>query len=198
MICLLDDFAADALAVRQRVIAGGFKTETGPDGALYSGISQYEVPHWHELIAEFAGGPIVPRLSCFRLNLAGEFPNTFVHSDDICAQYASIVYLNRPEDCRGGTAFWKHKALQVDRLPPAETLVSGGMNPEAFYALMEREWQVKDAWEQVAVAEMRFNRFIAYPTSFFHSRWPFEAFGTTPEDGRLIWVCFFDTVKDKR
>jgi hypothetical protein len=51
---------------------------------------------------------------------------------------------------------------------------------------------VLEAWEQIALAPMQFNRFITYPTSYFHSRFPHEAFGAGPADGRLIWVCFFD------
>jgi hypothetical protein len=43
-----------------------------------------------------------------------------------------------------------------------------------------------------ALLPMRFNRFLTYPTCFFHSRYPFEAFGNAPENGRLVWVCFFD------
>ena len=32
---------------------------------------------------------------------------------------------------------------------------------------------------------------VIYDGSLFHSRWPFEAFGTGPQDGRLILVAFF-------
>jgi hypothetical protein len=59
-------------------------------------------------IAELIGEPITPKLSCFRLNLAGELPHSWVHSDDICAEFASVLYLNLPEQCKGGTAFWAH------------------------------------------------------------------------------------------
>jgi hypothetical protein len=57
MITLLqcDDFAPDAPAVREAVIAGGFKTEAGPDGLPYTGISKFEVPHWFDLIGAVIG-----------------------------------------------------------------------------------------------------------------------------------------------
>lgn len=187
-IIQFDDFAADAQSVRDVVIAGGFSTEQGPDGAMYTGISRYPVGNWYGRIAELIGQPIDPRLSCFRLNLKGELPHSWVHSDDICAKYASVLYLNLPEQCAGGTAFWKHKELGIDRLPAKEELKDW----QKFYSMIEQEWKDLEPWEQIGFAEMKFNRFITYPTCLFHSRFPFEGFGAGPHDGRLIWICFYD------
>jgi Family of unknown function (DUF6445) len=179
-----DDFAPDLADVREAVIRGGFTTQTGPDGAKYTGISTYPVPAWYGRITEFLGKPILPRLSCFRLNLAGELPHSWVHSDEICAQFASVLYLNLPDQCRGGTAFWRHKISNLDRLPVGKDL--------KFYRQMDAEWKDLSLWEQVALVSMRWNRFITYPTCLFHSRYPHEAFGAGPENGRLIWICFYD------
>lgn len=186
-----DDFAADIDEVRRSVIRGGFSTQTGPDGALYTGISLFPVPHWYHRIGECVQSKIIPKLSAFRLNLAGEFPHSWVHSDDICAKFASVLYLNPPEQCFGGTAFWKHKILNIDKLPAREELNG---TAETFYKDMERDWKYLPLWEQVDFVPMESNRFITYPTCFFHSRFPFEGFGSGPEDGRLIWICFYDKV----
>lgn len=187
-----DNFAPDALAVRNAVIAKGFSAEKGPDGALYTGISQYPVPHWFDRLSELMEAKIEPKLSCFRLNLAGELPHSWVHSDDICAKFASVLYLNLPEQCQGGTAFWKHEALGMDRLLSDEELREKGIDYLAFHRFMTREWKDLTFWKQHGFVPMKFNRFITYPTCYFHSRYPFEAFGSGPEDGRLIWVCFYD------
>jgi hypothetical protein len=186
-----DDFAADALEVRNAVIAGGFETHQGPDGALYTGISGLPVPHWYQRISELIGCPIVPKLSCFRLNLAGENPHSWVHSDDICAKYASVLYLNLPEQCKGGTAFWSHEKYGAHLFSDAE-MAQRGLDKTAFHALMTAEWKRLDPWQQVGFVPMQFNRFVTYPTKFFHSRYPFEAFGNDGNDGRLIWICFYD------
>jgi hypothetical protein len=187
-----DNFAEDAAAVRQAVIAGKFETHQGPDGAMYTGISTYPVLHWHAFIEKVVGHHIVPKMSFFRLNLAGEIPHSWVHSDDICAQYASVLYLNTPEQCSGGTAFWAHTALKIDRLPTREQLAKQGVNADWFYRMMDREWKDLTFWKQTGMVEMKWNRFVTYPTCLFHSRFPFEPFGKGPEDGRLIWVCFYD------
>lgn len=191
-ICQFEDFAPNASEVRKAVTAGPFATHQGPDGAMYTGISDCSVSDWPKLIEKAIGAEIDVKLSCFRINYAGEQPHSWVHSDDICAKYASVLYLNPPEQCNGGTAFWRHEGLGVDRLPTKEQLTKGGFHADWFYDMMTREWKELKWWKQVGFVPMKFNRFITYPTSLFHSRFPFEGFGTTPADGRLIWICFYD------
>lgn len=186
-----DGFAEDIEQVRSSVVNGDFTTQTGPDGAPYTGISMFPVPHWMENIEKCVGRPIIPRLSCFRLNLEGEFPHSWVHSDDICAKYASVLYMNTAEQCKGGTAFWEH-LNGLDHLPAKEELSKLGINADSFYLRMQDEWKELLWWKQRSFIPMKFNRFITYPTSLFHSRYPFEAFGKGPRDGRLIWICFYD------
>lgn len=191
---VFDGFTSDAEQVRTAVIAGEFSTEIGPDGAKYTGISKHAVPHWYDRIANLVGCKITPKLSCFRLNLSGELPHSWVHSDDICAKFASVLYLNLPEQCKGGTAFWKHRLKGIERLPSKPELTEQGIDANAFYESMNSEWKDLSLWQQTAMVPMKFNRFVTYPTCFFHSRYPFEAFGSGPRDGRLIWICFYDAV----
>lgn len=189
---MFENFAPDFKAVRDGVIKGGFSTQRGPDGADYTGISMYPVPQWFDRISEFIGKKITPRLSCFRLNLAKELPHSWVHSDDICAKYASVLYMNLPDQCFGGTAFWQHSEKHIDRLPTRKELGEQEINAEKFYASMNDEWKTLPLWDQIGFIPMKSNRFITYPTCLFHSRYPFEAFGKGPQDGRLIWICFYD------
>ena len=179
-----DGFAPDAGEVRDAVIRGQFETVDYIDGAQYSGVSRYPVEGWTDCLAERLGKKIVPRISCFRLNLKGELPHSWVHSDGIAAGYAVVLYLNQPEQCTGGTAFWRHKELKIDRLPKADE--------NGLYKRIEQDWKNLDLWEQTSMVKMEWNRLITYPTALFHSRFPFEGFGTGPEDGRLIWICFYD------
>lgn len=188
----VDDFASDIQQVRETVIAGDFSTETGPDGATYTGINKLQVPHWFDLLSKVIEHAITPRLSFFRMNLAGELPHSWVHSDDICARYAGILYLNLPDQCRGGTAFWRHTGLHIEDMPSVEHMSAGGGNPEWFCTMMNREWRDLTFWQQSGFVGMAFNRFVTYPTSRFHSRYPFEGFGGGPQDGRLVWTCFYD------
>lgn len=188
-ILTFDDFAADAKEIREAVISGQFSSQMGPDGATYTGISVHPVNHWPKRIAELLGKNIIPKLSCFRLNLAGELPHSWVHSDGICADFATVLYLNEEEQCKGGTAFWEHKELHIDSLPARSEL---GESADSFYKKMDKDWKDLSLWKQVRMISMKWNRLITYPTSLFHSRYPFSGFGKGPKDGRLIWICFYD------
>lgn len=183
-LTIMDGFHPDAQALRARVLKSEFGDQTGPDGAKYTNISLHPEPALFGLVEQAIGYQITPKLSFFRLDLAGELPHCAVHSDDICATHASVFYLNPPEQCRGGTAFWRHKELGLDNMPH-------GVSKK----LVERivgDWKQLEAWEMAGFVGMKFNRYLTYPTPYFHSRWPQEGFGTGKEDGRLVWVCFYD------
>jgi hypothetical protein len=192
-LLVFDDFAPDASKVREALIASEFKTETGPDGLPYTGICTLPVPHWPQLLADKMGHDIECKLSFFRMNVAGELPHTWIHNDDICAKFAAVLYLNTPEQCQGGTAFWRHTILRRHDLPMHDELKAQGIeHPEWFRQMMGNECKSLDYWEQHAFVGMQFNRIAVYPTAAFHSRYPFEGFGTTPADARLVWTAFFD------
>ncbi len=191
-LSVYDNFSPDLVSIRGQVLAAGFGTQKGPDGLDYTGICPLDAPELVDGISKAIGTKIIPRLSCFRLNLKGEKPHSWIHSDDICAQYASVLYLNLPNQCQGGTAFWKHTGLGIDAMPTEAELNAVGYNPKWFCDMMQKEWNDLTYWQQSGFVGMKWNRLLIYPTSMFHSRYPFEPFGTTPEDGRLIWVCFFD------
>jgi len=136
---------------------------------------------------------ILPEQSLIRLNYAGEMPNNSIHSDNSLGEFASVLYLNPPEQCAGGTAFWRHKATGLTRFDEAE-IRRKGKSPAKTLQQIEGDWNEETNWEQTGLAEMKFNRLIIYSSKDFHSRFPFAAFGDKPENGRLIWVNFFSCV----
>lgn len=193
VLAQFDDFAEDFLEVRQKVIDGGFQTETGPDGFEYTNISLYPyVAKWYAKIEQCLGRAILPKLSVFRQNMSGEMPHSFVHSDDICASYASVLYLNLPDQCRGGTVFWQHKQTGLEYMPTDEQLANQGIDPVEFGKNMTAAWKDKDQWAPNSFVNMKSNRFITYPCSRIHSRWPWEGWGSTHEDARFVWALFYD------
>lgn len=197
VIAVFDNFHPDPEALRAAVIASEFKTEIGPDGAPYSGISKYEDKTIFELLAIAVQCPVIPRIAVWRLNLKGELPHNFVHADDICAKYAAVFYLNTPEQCAAhytGTAFWKHAGLEIEHMPSDEQIQEHTPSIADFKKWMEHEWQTEKSWEMTGFVRAAFNRLVIYPTSKFHSRYPFEAFGSDKTDGRLILAVFFDMV----
>lgn len=174
----LDGFLEDAACVRADALSSSFSDWQGHDGQVYRRVCLKEVPGLQPAI-ERELGPIRMFGQGYRLNYAGERPNQSIHSDLGWGTHAAVVYLC---DGPGGTAFWRHKETGAERITAGQV------------GLLERvcrDFEDESAWELVGMAGLGFNRGVLYEGSRFHSRFPFEAFGSSPEDGRLIAVAFF-------
>ena len=188
---IVDDFLPDPDSIRKTFTELEFYDMRGPDGEMYKRINVRNPQEFNGLLAKAVGKPVVQDYSLVRLNYAGEPPNNAIHSDGGYSDFAAVLYMCKPEDCQGGTAFWRHKATNFTALPTEEQVRKVGKKPSQVWEKISKSWNTPDAWQRMGTAEMKFNRIIIYPTKNFHSRWPFEAFGSTPQDGRLIWVSFF-------
>lgn len=190
-LIIVDDFLPNPQDVRERFKALEFYDMRGPDGEFYKHINVRNPMEFNDLLAKAVGRPVNQSMSLARINYAKENPNNAIHSDNTFDTYAAVLYLSKPEDCRGGTAFWRHKKYGYEHLPTELDIRKSGRSPRRVWDEVSKSWNDETAWTQTQVAEMKFGRCIIYPSNRFHSRWPFSAFGTTPEDGRLIWVSFF-------
>lgn len=152
------------------------------DGCVYKRIARFDAPEIVAAIRTATQVPFVAALQGVRLNYKGEMPGNAVHTDTFFGDWGCLTFLSRPNDCRGGTAFYSHTA-------------SGalGETPGATYI---EDWPKADAWEQLGVAEMAFGRTVLYPSNMWHSRWPREAWGTNPVNGRLYVVTFLNVSED--
>lgn len=168
-----------------------FDDVVGPDGATYKRVAVAGRHAFNAEISRWLNTGIAQRYSVFRLNYGGENPNNAIHSDAGYDTHALVLYLSRPEDCKGGTAFWRHKKTGFTAWPTEQQILAKGKNPKSILTGLTEDWDNLDAWEQTHLAEMKFNRAICYSTLAFHSRFPFAAFGTGPENGRLIFCSFF-------
>lgn len=190
----IDDFLPDPIGYREQALKQPFYDIRGPDGEVYKNINVRPSNEFETLISERVGRRVKCGYSLLRVNFEGELPNHAVHSDNGYDQFAAILYLNRPEDCKGGTAFWKHKKRGWTAFPTLNQLRQTCMKPAKMVNQLQAEANCEGAWDLLHVAEMKFNRMIVYPTQQWHSRYPWSAFGKTMEDARLIWVSFFSEV----
>lgn len=190
----LDDFLPDPVAFREQALKEKFYDIRGPDGEMYRNINVRPSNELESLMSARLGKQVKCGYSLLRVNFAGELPNHAIHTDNGYDQFAAILYLSRPEDCVGGTAFWRHKQYGWTNWPGLVEMRRTCQKPEKIISQLQRESNDETAWKQMHIAEMKFNRMIVYPTDQFHSRFPFPAFGATMEDARLIWVGFFSAV----
>lgn len=175
---VVDGFLPNPAEIRTQALSAPFVDWPGPDGEVYKRVALTPVPGLVEGV-ERIFGPVEMHGMGYRLNFGGEAPNHAIHSDLGWGTHALVLYLSEGE---GGTAFWKHKATGADALHAGD---------ERLWEQVRGDWDNADAWEQVGLCEMRFNRAVMYEGARFHSRWPFAAFGDSPETGRLIAVSFF-------
>lgn len=177
-IQVFDRFLPRAEQVREIGIRAPYIDWAGPDGEVYHRVCLTEVPGLLERIEEEIGSVDMLGMG-YRLNFGGELPNAAVHSDLGWGSHALVLYLSEGE---GGTAFWRHKRTGAERINPGD---------RDLFEHVRGDWNDESAWEQVRLVEMKFNRALIYESALFHSRHPFAAFGSGPDDGRLIAVAFF-------
>ena len=176
---VVEDFLPDAAGVRAAALRAPFVDWQGYDGELYKRVCLTVVPGLQEAI-EAQLGPVEMFGQGYRLNFAGERPNAAIHSDMGWGTHAAVVYLC---DGEGGTAFWRHKATGATRIRQGD---------HALLDLVKGDWDDESRWDMTAICPLKFGRAVIYDGSLFHSRYPFPAFGTCPEDGRLVAVAFFE------
>lgn len=181
---VVDGFLPNPSRVRRESLASEFVDWDGPDGERYKRICITEVPGLQDGI-ERVMGPVDVLGMGYRLNFGGELPNAAVHSDIGWGTHAMVLYL-----CDGPTStmFWKHKATGAYRLNKGDL---------ELFEKLRHDWNDEVKWESQRFVPCRFNRGLIYESSLFHSRYPFEAFGSDPATGRLIAVAFFTPRKSR-
>jgi hypothetical protein len=125
-----------------------------------------------------------------RLETKEDKPTAWIHADTVCgSQYSLVGYISESPLAVGGTAFWSHVICGESNTPYKDD--------EPVQQFLDKDSHYQElGWKLVGLSGYRKNRVVIFHSDRFHSRYPRESFGTTKEDGRLIYVCFFD-IEDK-
>ena len=94
--------------------------------------------------------------------------------------WAGLIYLNKDDECKGGTGFYTYKGHQV--------------NPKQD-GLWDKDYVCDSIgpWELMHLAEMKFNRMIMYPATVMHT--PYDKPGFFEgDDYRLVQVFFLPVI----
>lgn len=189
---MVDDFLSDPKEAAEKLRRADYADRVGPDGETYKRVALMPASLFQEEIEKEVGFSIRPDYSLARLNFSGELPNNAIHADGGYSEWAAIVYLSNPGHAPSGTAFWRHVKYDIDSMPTEQEIRRRGRSPKRVLQQLTADWNRPEAWTQTHFAEMKFNRAIFFRCKSFHSRYPFEAFGDCPENGRLIFVSFFN------
>lgn len=196
-LIVVDDFLSTANAVRdaalkltypelQGAFPGRNSLERIEMGGLASHVSQITGERLQPL------SPQGSHAKC-RITLASDVGRGKVHVDP--GYWSGILYLSRPEDCQGGTDFFRHRRTNTDRRPmtPEEVAAMGYASyDESHQDIIERDGLDDSAWERSMTVPMRFNRLVLLRPWLWHTAGP--GFGDSLQNGRLVYLMFFATV----
>jgi hypothetical protein len=176
---IIDDFLDDLPIVRGWADTATFENSTNPyDSLEYHGIATQcpQASLTRALQRWFPGAKLVH--SMVRLSTLGAPIPYQAHADAFMgSRYSVIVYLNRPEHCRGGTSLLKHKNGAVKESDPGDWKADEN-NPAA--------------WEILLTCPMVQNRAFIYRSDLLHRSDPLGGFGEFKHDGRLVLIGLFD------
>ena len=193
-VFVIDDFLRNADEVRCQALSLTYAV-----GGRYPGLNSVEklrIEGLDQVVSTLVHEPVrapwddtFSHGSC-RIALASHDQQARIHIDP--SHWSGILYLSKPEDCRGGTEFYRHKRTGTDRCPiDEEALSKAGFSS---YQELQRDILDKDAldrseWEHTMTIPMRFNRLILLQPQYWHTAGP--GFGDSLENGRLIYLMFF-------
>lgn len=192
LVHIIDNFLLDPISERERALAAEYKT-IDHHGLDYRGISFTDDSWQRERIAQILGISAEGEWEVFwRRYLEAEKNETYIHNDCRIGTFTGILFLNSPEQCKWGTAFWMHKLYRWMRQPTIEEINALGLDdtPELWDRVYQDGFH-ENKWTMLDYAPMAFNRLILFDSTLYHSRYPQTSFGSDINSARLIKVFFF-------
>ena len=184
---IIDDFLDDYKSFRYHCDHVNYDGITSPvDDIFYPGVS-LDIPaeiagEVKNKITHRLGADIDVKYMFLRLSVDGVHDPHIAHTDSSMGEYSAMLYLNKTNDCIGGTAFLTHKDT--------------GLNSNPINEKQELVWRRDhsrfDAWQISNMLSMRQNRLVMFNSDHMHAALPVGGFGSSAKDGRLVLVCFFD------
>ncbi len=193
-LIIIDDFLPQPHILRDAALGLTYPEQKGAFPGRNS-VERLEIDGLPEYISQLTGerlrpmGPLGSH-SKLRITLASDPGRGSVHVDP--GYWSGILYLSRPQDCSGGTNFFRHVRTNTDRRPMnlEEVAALGYADYEESHRdIVERDGLDEEAWEKTMYVPMRFNRLVLLRPWLWHTAGP--GFGKTLQDGRLVYLMFF-------
>jgi hypothetical protein len=194
-LIIVDDVYDDPEKIRDAALRLDYPVPA--PGANYAGrnsSSKLLLPDTDRMLSWVAGEQLVGATErahgALRLTLAGDTGRYGVHVD-IGVDWSGVLYLNHPEQCRGGTSFFRHRSTGSEHAPTtAADLVrcNAKTAQEALDRILGRDSNDPAQWETTLTVPMQFNRLVLFRPLLWHSAG--DGFGDSTESGRLVQLFF--------
>lgn len=198
---VIDDFLDNAHELRKAALNLDYPPVQGPYPGRNSA-QRLKIEGLDQEVSRLVGEPLTSMQDTqahgkFRVASAHDRGSAKVHVD--ASHWSGILFLSRPEDCKGGTEFFRHKETNTERVPyNDDEAMKRFHTPSAkkwVTELLERDSNDDSKWDMTFRIPMRFNRLILFRPWLWHSAG--ESFGTTMEDSRLIYLMFFAAARTR-
>jgi hypothetical protein len=191
---VIDDFLRNADQVRAEALSLQYAVQ-----GRYPGLNSVEtlkIEGLDQVVSNIVRQPVkAPWTKDFshghcRISLASDNQPGRIHIDQ--SHWSGILYLSRPQDCQGGTEFYRHVRTGTDRVPmDTESLKKIGYSSyeELQHDILDKDALDRSKWELTMTVPMRFNRLVLLQPHYWHTSGP--GFGDSLENGRLVYLLFF-------
>jgi hypothetical protein len=192
-LIVIDDFLGQPEVLRERALhlqyetAGAYPGRNSTERIKIEGLEEQVSSIVREPLCE--PNPLQSHAKC-RLTLASDDEPGRIHVDP--SFWSGILYLSRPEDCRGGTEFYRHVPTGTDEVPRRIEDINAlgyASSSEMSHQILERDGGDRSKWERTMTVPMRFNRLVLLRPWLWHTSGP--GFGDSIENGRLVYLMFF-------
>jgi hypothetical protein len=189
---VIEDFVPNPDRLRQSALESGFGSWRPSKGEV--GSSVYEgMNFWGDhamglrALVKAHGQMVYPNSMFFRV-CNKDTEGAYVHSDREAGDYTAIVYLSKHSE-ESGTGFYRHRQSGITRM---RSFADMAQSPEWFAQFKtEMVEGSPKVWECLDFVPGFYNRALIFEAPLFHSRHPKNGFGSTAEDGRMVWVCHY-------
>jgi hypothetical protein len=193
-VFVIDDFLSNPDAVRQEALSLNYAVQGRFPGL--NSVEKIRLQGLENVVSALVREPVrAPWTKDFshgscRLALAKDDQPGRIHIDQ--SHWSGILYLSRPEDCQGGTEFYRHIRTGTDRVPmDPEGLKRIGYSSyeELQHDILDKDALDRSQWELTYTVPMRFNRLVLLQPHYWHTSG--AGFGDSIENGRLVYLMFF-------
>lgn len=153
------------------------------DGVFYPGISldiPDDIKQEVKIKLEHEFGEVSINFMFLRLSTKDTKAPHQSHTDDTMGNKSLMLYLNREEDCAGGTSLVTHE----------NGLCATPTNEEDL-AVWEEDHSKPEKWSITNLCEMAPNKACIFDARLMHRAEPVGGFGENEKDGRLVLTAFF-------
>jgi len=182
----VEDFLDDFEAFRLHCIGLDYSGVKNPvDGITYPGISLNIPPDSLQEVADKLATLEQRNIQVNTMFLRQSPEHTCAphqaHTDTVMGARSLMLYLNKKEDCQGGTSFVVHR----------ETGMYSDPQTDREHMAWARDTNNPQAWDILAEVKMVSNRGLIFDSYRMHRAEPVGGFGTTNENSRLVLTAFY-------